>query len=166
MQNRININIMMPDDSGSNIPLHSDTHSGESPFQCVMWLPLTDVYDSKSIFLLNPEKNADVLHRFRKLMEDGGRERVMREIKSELTCVTIPYGSFILFSPNLIHGSMVNKTSETRWSLNTRFKGLFTPYASEEKSLGSFYLPIRVSPATKFGLKYSSVNESSQQKKL
>ena len=66
-----------------------------------------------------------------------------------------PFGSFLLFSPTLMHGSVMNKTNETRWSLNTRFKALFTPYHSQEKGLGSFYLPIRTAPATHFGLKYS-----------
>ena len=57
MQNRINVNIMMPGDEGSNIPLHIDIHSGESAFQCVLWIPLTDAYETKGIFILPPEPN-------------------------------------------------------------------------------------------------------------
>ena len=33
----------------------------------------------------------------------------------------------IIFLPYVFHGSEVNKTDETRFSLNIRFKGLFTP---------------------------------------
>ena len=154
MQNRINLNIMMPHDAGSNIPMHIDTHSGESPFQCVMWLPLTSVSNTKSV-LLPPKKNQEALKYFKRWMEDGGREKVMKEIESDLIFAEVPFGSFLLFSPNLIHGSVVNSTNETRWSFNARFKGLFTPYTSQEKGLGSFYQPIRVSAASQFGLQYS-----------
>tara|TARA_Y100000590_G_scaffold388181_1_gene462363 strand:- start:8195 stop:9019 length:825 start_codon:yes stop_codon:yes gene_type:complete len=154
MQNKINISIMMPNDSSSNIPIHLDPHSGESPYQCVMWIPLTNVYKTKSIFILPPEVNKKILVDFKKLMEEGGRERVFEEIKSELIWVDINYGSLLLFSPNLIHGSVKNETDETRWSFNTRFKSLFSPYISQEKGLGSFYLPISVRPATIKGMEY------------
>ena len=155
MQNRINVNIMMPGDAGSYIPLHSDPHSGESPFQCVLWIPLTDTYDTKGVFLLPPEANQRALQHFKAWMKEGGRERVMQEIQHELVWVEVPFGSFLLFTPTLLHGSVMNDTNETRWSFNTRFKSLFTPYGSQEKGLGSFYLPIRTTPATHFGLQYA-----------
>ena len=50
MQKQINLSIMMPKDTSSNISLHVDTHSGESPFQVVMWLPLTDVYGTRHVY--------------------------------------------------------------------------------------------------------------------
>jgi len=155
MQNRININIMMPGDSGSNIPLHIDAHSGESPFQCVLWVPLTDAHGSKGIFLLPPNANQNALKNFKDWMQRGGRGKVMEEIQEDLVWPEVPFGSFLLFSPTLLHGSLVNETNETRWSWNTRFKSLFSPYGSQEKGLGSFYLPILTSPATHFGLQYS-----------
>jgi sporadic carbohydrate cluster 2OG-Fe(II) oxygenase len=155
IQNRINLNIMMPNDEGSNIHPHVDPHSGESPYQCVVWLPLTDCYDSKSICILPPKDNNEALTHFKQWMENGGRERVFREVEDKLVWVDIPYGYCLIFTPTLIHGSTVNKTNETRWSFNTRFKALFTPYYSQEKGLGSFYLPIRTAPATHFGLKYT-----------
>jgi len=155
MQNRINLNIMMPGDAGSYIPLHSDPHSGESPFQCVLWIPLTDTYDTKGVFLLPPEANQRALQHFKAWMKEGGRERVMQEIQHELVWAEVPFGSFLLFTPTLLHGSVMNDTNETRWSFNTRFKSLFTPYGSQEKGLGSFYLPIRTTPATHFGLQYA-----------
>ena len=81
---------------------------------------------------------------------------MMQEIQHELVWAEVPFGSFLLFTPTLLHGSVVNDTSETRWSFNTRFKSLFTPYGSQEKGLGSFYLPIRTTPVTHFGLKYAT----------
>ena len=40
----------------------------------------------------------------------------------------------------------------TRWSLNCRFKGLFSPYA--DKRLGEFFEPITLRPASRLGLDY------------
>ena len=154
MQNRINVNIMMPNDTGSNIPLHIDAHSGESPFQCVMWLPMTDAHDTKSVFLLTPEMNKEALKHFKNWMEDGGRKKVMKEIIKDLIFVEVPFGSYLLFSPNLIHGSLVNLEGETRWTFNTRFKGIFTPYVIKKKALEVFISQFNYS-TTHFGLQYS-----------
>ena len=58
----------------------------------------------------------------------------------------------MLFNQNLPHGNIVNKSTETRISLNCRFKSLFTPY--RQKELGSFFKPLIIRPASKIGLKY------------
>ena len=77
-------------------------------------------------------------------------------MKSDIIWPEIKYGEFIIFSPNLFHGSIVNDTTETRWSLNSRFKSLFTPYSSETKHLGTFYDPITTKPITELGVKYEN----------
>ena len=155
MQNRINVNIMMPNDEGSNQPVHIDAHSGESAFQCVLWIPFSNAHDSKGIFLLPKDANREAQNDFKSWMTEGGQNRVMNEIKDKVIWPEVPFGSLLLFTPTLLHGSVVNETNETRWSLNTRFKGLFSPYSSQEKGLGTFYLPIRTLPGTNFGLEYS-----------
>ena len=37
-------------------PLHSDTWSGDSPFESVLWIPLVNCYNTKSMFILNSKK--------------------------------------------------------------------------------------------------------------
>ena len=44
------------------------------------------------------------------------------------------------FNQCLPHGNIVNQTSETRWTFNCRFKGLFTPY--NDKKIGEFFQPL------------------------
>ena len=66
--------------------------------------------------------------------------------------ININHGNFLLFNQSLPHGNVVNKTNETRISINCRFKGLFTPYA--RKKLGSFFSPLTVMPASQLGLNY------------
>merc|ERR1711991_735871 len=119
-----------------------------------LWLPLTNIYGSKGMFILPPEHNSHVNNNFKSWMIEGGKDKVLNEIKKHLIWLEIPYGSYILFSSNLFHGSIKNETDETRWSFNCRFKSLFSPYSSDEKGLGSFYLPIQTSPVTKIGLDY------------
>jgi hypothetical protein len=51
-----------------------------------------------------------------------------------------------------MHGNRVNRESTARWSMNVRFKGLFTPYA--DKRLGEFFEPITLRAATRIGLDY------------
>ena len=48
---------------------------------------------------------------------------------------------------------MINKESETRWSMNVRFKGIFTPYG--DKKIGEFFEPINLKAASIIGMKYS-----------
>ena len=96
MQNRINVNIMLPRDGSSNIPMHIDPHSGESPFQCVLWIPLNDSHDTKGIFILPPEANREANKNFKNWMEEGGRERVMREIESELVWPDVSFWFFFI----------------------------------------------------------------------
>ena len=156
MQNRINVSIMMPGDKGSNVPLHIDAHSGESPFQCVLWLPMSNVSKTKGVFILPSEHSDFAMGNFAVWMKKGGSKEVFKNIKSKLVWPEVPWGSYLLFSSNLIHGSVPNESNETRFSLNARFKSLFSPYGSQEKGLGTFYHPIITRAATKAGLNYST----------
>ena len=56
MQLRINLSIQLPKDENSLLPIHSDVWSGDSPFECVIWLPLVNCYKTKSMFILPPNK--------------------------------------------------------------------------------------------------------------
>ena len=55
------------------------------------------------------------------------------------------------------HGNVINKENETRWTMNCRFKSVFTPY--KDKKIGEFYEPITLKPATKRGLNYKFPND-------
>ena len=64
MQMRINLSIQLPQDDGSLLPVHADVWSGDSPYEVVVWLPLVDCYQTKSMFLLPPEVEQDMRKRF------------------------------------------------------------------------------------------------------
>lgn len=151
MQNRINFSIQMPKEQTSLLDIHADVFSGETPYQVVQWLPLVDVFGTKSMFILPRPKSEAVVERFR---EFADMRALYAEVKDDLIWLNIPYGKVLIFCPNFLHGNVLNEESTTRWSMNCRFTGLFTPYDSAEKSLGSFYLPITVRPVTRVGMAY------------
>jgi sporadic carbohydrate cluster 2OG-Fe(II) oxygenase len=153
MQNRVNFSIQMPDDHTSLLDLHADVFSGETPYQVVLWLPLVDVYKTKAMFFLPRPKSEQVIGRMHEFSH-GGMKAIFDEIQDDLLWIEVPYGKMLLFCPNFLHGNVVNREKTTRWSLNCRFTGLFTPYGSPEKDLGSFYLPITPRPVTRLGMAY------------
>jgi sporadic carbohydrate cluster 2OG-Fe(II) oxygenase len=154
MQNRVNLSIQFPNDTSSLLGIHSDAFSGETPFQLVQWTPLVDVAGTKSMFILPPAANKKFFPDLKAIMESGGSDAVYRHVESHLVWIEIPYGKVLLFCPNVLHGNIVNSTSETRWSFNCRFTGLFTPYMTEEKNLGNFYLPITPRVVSRIGMAY------------
>lgn len=151
MQNRINLSIQFPEDKTSLLDLHADVFSGETPYQVVQWLPLVDVEGTKSMFILPRAKSEEVTARLADFSE-GGMRALYDAVKADLAWLKVPYGKVLIFCPNFLHGNVVNTVAATRWSLNCRFTGLFSPYDSAEKSLGSFYLPITVRPVTRLGM--------------
>lgn len=151
MQRRINLSIQLPGDESSLLPVHADTWSGDSPFEVVLWVPLVDCRRTKSMFILPRPLEASTHARLASF-EHQGTEALFQAIQPDLTWLDIPYGQVLLFSQNLMHGNRINLEPETRWSMNCRFKGLFTPYA--DKRLGEFFEPITLRPATRLGLDY------------
>jgi sporadic carbohydrate cluster 2OG-Fe(II) oxygenase len=149
MQLRLNLSIQLPDDEGSLLPLHADVLNGDSPFEVVLWIPLVDCRKTKSMFLLPPAAHARYHDR---MAEFGTTEKLYQAVEHELKFIDIPYGNVLLFSQNLMHGNRVNRERETRWSMNCRFKGAFTPYA--DKKLGEFFEPITLRAATRLGAAY------------
>ena len=151
MQLRVNLSIQMPEDDSSLLSVHADTWSGDSPYEVVVWLPLVDCYNTKSMYFL-PPKAADNLSDDFKLHAQGNSEQLFNVIKNDVSWIKINYGEVLVFNQIYPHGNRVNKESETRWSMNCRFKGLFTPY--KDKKIGEFFEPITLRPVTKMSMSY------------
>mgnify|MGYP001167624807 CR=1 FL=1 len=160
MQLRVNVSIQLPNDKSSLLPLHSDVWSGDSPFEIVVWLPLVDCYKTKSMYILPPNKY-DKIKKFFLNKESSSSEKIFNKIKKDLKWINIKYGQILLFNQCLPHGNIVNKENETRWSLNCRFKGIFTPY--NDKKIGEFFEPITLRKISEYGIRYKlpKTNEES-----
>ena len=159
-QQKVNFSILMPQDDSSQLKLHSDTMSGQSEYEVVLWVPFVDVKESNSMYIMD----FDTTHEMFSSLSNyhvKGMDALYNDYKNKAKFLELQYGQFLLFSPTLFHGSIVNRTSITRVSMNARFKGLFTPYYSgdeTEKKLGSFYSPLKVRPATMVGLRHKEPN--------
>ena len=151
VQRRLNLSIQLPDDDSSLLHVHADVWDGDSPFEVVVWLPLVDCAATKGMYLLPPDANA---HHAAKMgnMEGQSAEDLYRMIEDDLVLPDLPFGKVLVFGQNLMHGNRINATPESRWSMNCRFKGLFTPYA--DKRLGEFFEPLNIKAASRMGMEY------------
>ena len=152
MQLRVNLSIQMPGDEGSLLPVHADTWSGDSPYEVVVWLPLVDCYDTKSMYFLPPEAANNLSNNF-KLHTQGNSEQLFNTIKDDVKWMKVDYGEVLVFNQIYPHGNVVNEENETRWSMNCRFKSLFSPY--KDKKIGEFFEPITMRPVTKVAIGYN-----------
>ena len=145
----------MPKDESAILDLHADTWGGNSPFEIVVWLPLVNCYKTKSMFLLDGNKNKKIINKIENEFKKGksiSAEKIFQRIKKNITWLDVNYGEVILFNPALPHGARKNLEKETRFSINCRFKGIFTPYG--DKKIGEYFEPITLKPMSKLGLKY------------
>ena len=149
MQRKVNLSIQLPNDDSSLLPVHSDVWSGCSPFEIVLWVPLENVSKTKSMFILNKKENDKYYKLFYKFDDS---DKLQKNIDKKLKWLKINYGQGLIFINQLMHGNKVNKTKETRWSFNCRFKSLMSPY--DKKDIAETFMPIFLRPATKYGLTY------------
>lgn len=152
MQRRINLSIQLPDDQSSILPVHADVWSGDSPFEIVLWIPLVDCYDTKSMYLMPPGPDRKVQGNMGEDFKGASEEDLYDAIENDVEWMNVPYGHALIFSQTLMHGNRANEEPETRWSLNCRFKSLFSPYS--DKRLGEFFEPITMRAATEMALSY------------
>ena len=53
IQNKLNLSIQMPSDPSSLLEIHSDCGSGDTPFQINLWIPITNAFDTNSMFVFS-----------------------------------------------------------------------------------------------------------------
>jgi sporadic carbohydrate cluster 2OG-Fe(II) oxygenase len=151
MQLRINLSIQLPKDDSSLLPVHSDIWSGDSPYEVVVWLPLVDCYGTKAMYIL-PQKYAKELNEEFKEKASGNSEELYQAVKDKVQWLEVKYGEVLIFDQSLPHGNRINIENETRWSMNCRFKEVFTPYG--DKKIGEFFEPITLRAASRRGMGY------------
>lgn len=125
--------------------LHADAPAN-SPYELVVWVPLVDCYETKSFYIVDVEQSLKLL----KVLKEGKFEcweDMKDKVKMSAKNLTISYGQVLVFWSGLLHGSQINETNESRWSLNTRFKNLFAPCGLKDPF--SFYKVLKTSPLTR-----------------
>lgn len=151
MQRRANLSIQLPNDRSSLLPVHSDVWGGNSPFDLVVWMPLVDCYKTKSMYLLPPNK----ILKYKKYLSFSKKntgDSIYNKIKKDLIWINIKFGELLIFNQLLPHGNICNLEKETRWSINCRFKSLFSPY--NEKKLGEYFEAITLRKVSELAIKF------------
>ena len=160
IQSKLNLSIQLPDDMTSTLGLHTDALSGQSVFEIVLWVPLTNAYGSNSMYIYPRNISYEMLSKMREYERDG-MDALFEKYKSFARFLKVDYGSALIFSPTMFHGNVVNRTHKSRVSINCRFKNLFSPESETgERRLGSFYRLLTVSEITRLGLSYRDENIS------
>ena len=152
-----NLSIQYPEDDNSVLDMHTDFFSGESLFQANLWIPFVDVKKTKSMFLINPETSIKILKQI-KLSKKETFQKIIKKYKKQMKWLNVKFGQAIIFSPNCLHGNVTNREKTTRWSINIRYKNLYSPYNriyGNEKKIGTFYKIFSPKLMTKFNLKYN-----------
>jgi sporadic carbohydrate cluster 2OG-Fe(II) oxygenase len=103
------------------------------------------------MYILPPEKNINLNKNFKEMSGENS-EDLFKSIELDVQWIDINYGEVMVFDQSLPHGNRVNQENETRWSMNCRFKGLFSPY--KDKKIGEFFEPITTRAASILGLNY------------
>ena len=154
IQKQINLSIQMPNDQSSMLSIHADSFNGESPYQVVLWIPIVNAYKTNSMFILNPNDNKKLINEMKQFKQKEGLIKIYKKYEKKFKFLNVKKGQYVIFSSNLLHGNTINKEKHSRWSFNTRVKSLFSPYNSFEKSIGNFYQPKLIKPATICGLNF------------
>jgi sporadic carbohydrate cluster 2OG-Fe(II) oxygenase len=157
IQMKLNLSIQMPGDASSILELHSDTLSGQSPFECVLWTAINDAFDSNAMYMFDIAESQK-LYQMLPSYQHKGMNQLYEDNKQKAEFLSVKAGTNILFSSTLFHGNTLNETEHTRVSLNCRFKALFSPEYSNfphERVTGTFYEPLLISPITRIGLAYN-----------
>ncbi|CAM8630323.1 Sporadic carbohydrate cluster 2-oxoglutarate-Fe(II) oxygenase [Burkholderiales bacterium] len=123
VQRGVNLVIQPPNDPNPS-ELHRDL-PGNSPFELVLWVPLTDCFGTMSMYFLNADQS---LASSEALKNNTMTWKNFEEFTLQNSySIDLRVGQAIVFWAGLWHGSKVNTEKRTRLSINFRVKSLFSP---------------------------------------
>ncbi len=148
VQKTTNLVIQQPHDPDPS-ELHRDAPSN-SPYEVVVWVPLVDCHATKSLYILDRQKTAAAQELLKAHNDDwaGFEAHCLAAGQG----VDVPFGSALFFWTGLYHGSRVNQETETRWSVNLRYKGLFSPNGLKDPL--EYFRLLSLSPLSQHGLAF------------
>ncbi len=128
--------------------LHSDAPPN-SEFELVVWVPLVNCYGTKSFFMVPLEDSFDLIKKYKSKNFSNWNEFKSKALE-KANHFEINYSQALIFWTGMIHGSLENKTNESRWCLNVRYKNLFAPCGQHDPL--TYYRIFRKSVVTDLAL--------------
>jgi sporadic carbohydrate cluster 2OG-Fe(II) oxygenase len=138
--------VLQPPGDPNPSELHRDAPAN-SPYEIVMWVPMVDCFASKAMYILDVAATARAFDRLdADPMDWTGFESYA---KSQAVRPSVRFGQALVFHTGCLHGSDINGETETRVSLNIRYKSLFAPCGLKNQL--QFFDPLRISEVTRLG---------------
>lgn len=138
--------VLQPPGDPNPSELHRDAPAN-SPYEVVMWVPLVDCFGTKTMYILDILATRRAFERLD--ANPGDWAGFEAYAKSQAYRPSVRFGQALIFHTGCLHGSDVNSESETRVSLNIRYKNLFSP--SGLKNQLQFFTPLRISEVARLG---------------
>jgi sporadic carbohydrate cluster 2OG-Fe(II) oxygenase len=138
--------VLQPPGDPNPSELHRDAPAN-SPYEMVVWVPMVNCYGTKAMYILDVDNTEKAFAHLDANPSDwDGFEKYAKSLS-----VTPPvaFGQALIFFTGCLHGSEINSESETRVSLNIRYKNLFSP--SGLKNQLQFFSPLRISDVARLG---------------
>ena len=158
-QKNINLVIQKPEDD-TQITVHRDAPSN-SLYEIVVWVPLTSTYKTKNMFILDKKNTKKALSSLRNSTKKNSDKKTTMSNFFDFAFKksnkhNLKFGEALLFWAPLIHCVPKNIEKETRWSLNFRFKNMFSPYGT--KGFIDYFKTSNLSSITKLALEKKREN--------
>lgn len=164
-----------PNKPQDNIGYHRDTFYGGSPYELSALIPFVDLIEDNTLKVLpgshlrsEAEFPFDHITNPDATIIKGSKKhqlgflyapKVLKGIKEEeMQPVPIKIGQFLTFSLATLHGSIVNNSSVTRWSTDTRICNAFAPVDLSARP--TYYEPLCRSVVTRTSMAYFEVQKS------
>ena len=147
VQKSVNLVIHRPGDTDQP-PIHRDAPPN-SPFEVVAWIPLVDCYDTKSMYLLDRQNTPHALAIMDNPAGNNGQD-LLNYVAQNGRHRNVSYGEGLFFWTPLLHAIPVNRENQTRWSINLRFKNVFSPYG--KKGIPDYFRVLNLSPLTRLAI--------------
>ena len=133
-QKNINLVIQRPFDK-NYVNLHKDSPPN-SPHEIVVWMPIVNCYKTMSFKFLN------ILHSKKienMIKAESADNKILNYAHKNSTSIETNVGEFVIFWTGIYHYADLNKEKDTRWSINIRYKNLYSPYGM--KGFADFFEP-------------------------
>ena len=148
-QKKVGLVIQRPKDTGV-FPIHRDAPPN-SNHEIVFWIPLVNCFGTKNMSIIDRHKNLKILEMFSKNNKNQ-YTKIQSFYKKNGKLNNINKGQAMVFWTGLFHYIPINKETSTRWSLNLRFKNLFSPYGI--KGYPDYFKLMEKSKLTELVLEY------------
>ncbi|MCH9609787.1 MAG: hypothetical protein S4CHLAM45_01790 [Chlamydiales bacterium] len=167
------LRLARPSKTQDNVGYHRDTFYGGSPFEVSVIIPFVDCTAPMSLSVLScshilPEEDFPTTQTSSNI-EKGSAQHKMGflyspktmdpSIEEKMEPIPLKVGQILIFSLSIVHGCVVNKGSDTRWSSDMRLVNPLAPVNFDSRP--NYYESFHQTPVTACAKRYFEANGSS-----